>query len=82
MVQFFEIKKKGFKLRENILISEMGLERELEALRRRVQRVAPIKAPPELKMNIYSEKEWNNKKPTCKNKWEIDLVIEEKRPLM
>ena len=60
----------------------MSLERELEALRRRVKRIAPLAAPPELKMNIYSEKEWNNKKPTSKSQWEIDLVIEEKRPLM
>ena len=60
----------------------MSLERELEALRRRVKRIAPLAAPPELKMNIYSEEEWNNKKPTSKSQWEIDLVIEEKRPLM
>ena len=60
----------------------MGLDRELEAMRRRLNRIAPIKSPPELKMNIYSEAEWNNKKPTSKSQWEIDLVIEEKRPLM
>ena len=60
----------------------MGLDRELEAMRRRLNRIAPIKSPPELKMNIYSETEWNNKKPTSKSQWEIDLVIEEKRPLM
>ena len=60
----------------------MGLDREIEALRRRVKRIAPIAAPPELKMNIYSEEEWNNKKPTSKSQWELDLIIEEKRPLM
>ena len=60
----------------------MGLDRELEAMRRRLNRIAPIKSPPELKMNIYSEEEWNNKKTTSKSQWEIDLVIEEKRPLM
>ena len=60
----------------------MGLERELEALRRRVKRIAPLASTPELKMNIYSEEEWNNKKPTSKSQWAIDLVIEEKRPLM
>ena len=60
----------------------MGLHRELEAMRRRLNRIAPVKSPPELKMNIYSEEEWKNKKPTSKSQWEIDLVIEEKRPLM
>ena len=60
----------------------MGLDRELEAMRRRLNRIAPLKSPPELKMNIYSEQVWNNKKPTSKSQWEIDLVIEEKRPLM
>ena len=65
----------------------MGLERELEALRRRVKRVAPIAAPPELKMNIYSEQEWKyacpikNPKDYKQSPWEINLVIEEKRPL-
>ena len=59
-----------------------GLERELEALRRRVKRVAPLAAPPELTMNVFSEEEWNNKKPTSKSQWELNLVIEEKRPLM
>ena len=60
----------------------MGLDRELEAMRRRLNRIAPIKSPPELKMSIYSEQAWKNKKPTSKSQWEIDLVIEEKRPLM
>ena len=53
----------------------MGLDRELEAMRRRLNRIAPIKSPPELKMNIYSEAEWNNKKTTSKSQWEIDLVL-------
>ena len=59
----------------------MGLERELEALRRRVKRVAPLAAPPELTMNVFSEEEWNNKKPTSKSQWVLNLIIEEKRPL-
>ena len=56
----------------------MGLDRELEAMRRRLNKIAPIVSPPELKMNIYSEEEWDNKKPTSKSQWEIDLVIEKK----
>ena len=60
----------------------MGLDRELEAMRRRLNRIAPIKNPPELKMNIFTEEEWNNKKPIEKDQWALTLIIEEKRPLM
>ena len=56
----------------------MGLERELEAMRRRLNRIAPIKSPPELKMNILTQQEWNNKKPTDRSQWELDLIIEDK----
>jgi len=58
----------------------MGLDRELEAMRRRLQRIAPIKSPPELRMDIYTEEEWNNKKPTESSPWVLDLIIEDKRP--
>jgi hypothetical protein len=33
----------------------MGLERELEAMRRRLNRIAPSVSPPELKFNIFNE---------------------------
>ena len=56
----------------------MGLDRELEAMRRRLNRIAPIKSPPELKMNILTQQEWNNKKPTDRSQWELDLIIEDK----
>ena len=59
----------------------MGLDRELEAMRRRLNRIAPIKNPPELKMNIFTEEEWNNKKPIEEDQWALSLIIEEKRPL-
>tara|TARA_B100001093_G_scaffold487190_1_gene523232 strand:- start:2525 stop:2710 length:186 start_codon:yes stop_codon:yes gene_type:complete len=58
----------------------MGLDRELEAMRRRLQRIAPIKSPPELRMDIYTEQEWNNKKTTENSPWVLDLIIEDKRP--
>ena len=58
----------------------MGLDRELEAMRRRLNRIAPIKSPPQLKMNIFTEQEWNNKKPTERSPWVLDLIIEDKRP--
>ncbi len=56
----------------------MALDREIEAMRRKLLQIAPVVDPPTFKMNIYSEKEWNNKKPTSKSQWEIDLVIEPK----
>ena len=60
----------------------MGLRSQIESAERRLNKVLPVVAPPTLKMNIYSEEEWNNKKPTSKSQWELDLIIEEKRPLM
>ena len=56
----------------------MALDREIERMRRRLLAMSPAINPPNLKMNIYSQKEWNNKKPTSKSQWEIDLVIEDK----
>ena len=56
----------------------MSLERELEALRRRVKRVAPIAAPPELKVHVFNEGEKN---PTSGSQWELSIMIEKKRPL-
>ena len=57
----------------------MDFSRDLDAYKRRLNKIAPAVNPPELKMNIYSEEEWNNKKPTRQSKWELNLVIEEKR---
>ena len=59
----------------------MDLTRDIDSFKRRLNKIAPVKNPPTLKMNIYSEEEWNNKKPTSKSQWELNLVIEEKRPL-
>ena len=58
----------------------MGLDRELEAMRKRLNRIVPAINPPELRMDIYTEKEWNNKKPTESSPWVLDLIIEDKRP--
>ena len=57
----------------------MSLDLQLDTARRRLNKVLPVVAPPTLKMNIYTEEEWNNKKPTRQSKWELNLVIEEKR---
>ena len=60
----------------------MDLTRDIDSFKRRLNKIAPVKNPPTLKMNIYSEEEYNNKKPISKSLWELNLVIEGKRPLM
>ena len=53
-----------------------------EGVERRLNKVLPVVAPPTLKMNIYTEEEWNNKKPIEEDQWALSLIIEEKRPLI
>ena len=60
----------------------MGLRSQIESAERRLNKVLPVVAPPTLKMNIYTEEEWNNKKPIEENQWALSLIIEEKRPLI
>ena len=59
----------------------MGLRSQIESAERRLNKVLPVVAPPTLKMNIYSEEEWSNKKPIEEDQWALSLIIEEKRPL-
>ena len=59
----------------------MGLRSQIESAERRLNKVLPVVAPPTLKMNIYTEEEWNNKKPIEENQWALNLIIEEKRTL-
>ena len=60
----------------------MDLTRDIDSFKRRLNRVAPRVDPPKLKMNIFTEEEWNNKKPIEEDQWALTLIIEEKRPLM
>ena len=60
----------------------MGLRPQIESAERRLNKVLPVVAPPTLKMNIYTEEEWNNKKPIEEDQWALSLIIEEKRPLI
>ena len=60
----------------------MDLTRDIDSFKRRLNKVAPRVDPPKLKMNIFTEEEWNNKKPIEKDQWASTLIIEEKRPLM
>ena len=56
----------------------MALDREIEAMRRKLLQMVPVIDPPTLRMNVHTQEEWDNKKPTSKRQWEIDLVIESK----
>ena len=56
----------------------MGLRSQIESAERRLNKVLPIVSPPQLSLNIFSEKEWNNKKPTEQSQWELNLIIEDK----
>ena len=60
----------------------MGLRSQIESAERRLNKVLPVVAPPQLSLNIFSEKEWNNKKPIEEDQWALSLIIEEKRPLI
>ena len=60
----------------------MGLRSQIESAERRLNKVLPVVAPPTLKMNIYTEEDWNNKKPIEEDQWALSLIIEEKRPLI
>ena len=60
----------------------MGLRSQIESAERRLNKVLPVVAPPTLKMNIYTEEEWNNKKPIEEDQSALSLIIEEKRPLI
>ena len=66
---------------EGKYIFNMGLRSQIESAERRLNKVLPVVSPPTLKMNIYTEEEWNNKKPIEEDQWALSLIIEEKRPL-
>ena len=60
----------------------MSIDAQIDNARRRLVKVLPVVAPPQLSLNIFSEKEWNNKKPIEEDQWALSLIIEEKRPLI
>ena len=60
----------------------MGLEREIESIKKRLKKIAPVKNAPNLKMNIFNESDYKDKKiPLSQSPWELNLVIEEERIL-
>jgi len=54
----------------------MGLDREIDALRKRLNRIVPIAVPPTLLMHVFRQGEKN---PTGGGPWEMSLMIENKK---
>ena len=60
----------------------MRLDAQISALQRRANKIIKVVNPPELKLNIFNESDYKNKKiPLAQSQWEMNIVIEEKRPL-
>ena len=60
----------------------MRLDAQINALQRRANKIIKIVSPPELKLNFFNESDYENKKiPLAQSQWEMNIVIEEKRPL-
>ena len=66
----------GFSIGKIYLFNEMGLEREIEVLRRRVRRIGKAVNPPQLSVHIFNEGEKN---PTSGSLWELSIMIENKK---
>ena len=54
----------------------MSMNREIEALKKRLQRVAPIAKPPNLRMNCYQEGQGE----PIESPWVLNLMVEN-RPI-
>ena len=54
----------------------MSTSREIEALRRRLNKIVPIVSPPELKLHILGA---NDPVPTS-SPWELIIKVEDKNP--
>ena len=54
----------------------MSMNREIEALKKRLARVAPIAKPPKLSMNVYQE----GKVEPIDSPWILNLMVEN-RPI-
>ena len=60
----------------------MRLDNQINALQRRANKIIKVVNPPELKLHIFNESDYKDKKiPLAHSQWEMNIVIEEKRPL-
>ena len=56
----------------------MRLDNQINALQRRANKIIKVVNPPELKLNIFNESDYKNKKiPLSESHWELNLIIEE-----
>ena len=61
----------------------MRLDNQINALQRRANKIIKVVNPPELKLHIFNESDYKDKKiPLAQSQWEMNIVIEEKRPLI
>ena len=60
----------------------MRLDNQINALQRRANKIIKVVNPPELKLHIFNESDYKDKKiPLAQSQWEMNIVIEENRPL-
>ena len=60
----------------------MRLDNQINALQRRANKIIKVVNPPDLKLHIFNESDYKDKKiPLAQSQWEMNIVIEEKRPL-
>ena len=58
----------------------MRLDNQIQALQRRANKLIKTVNPPELKLNIFNEKDYKDKEiPLTESQWEMNLIIEDKR---
>ena len=53
----------------------MSLNREIEAQKKRLARIAPVARPPKLSMNIYQE---GQGEPIIDSPWVLNVLVENK----
>ena len=57
----------------------MRLDAQISALQRRANKIIKVVNPPELKLHIFNESDYKDKKiPLAQSQWEMNIVIEKK----
>ena len=57
----------------------MRLDAQINALQRRANKIIKVVNPPELKLHIFNESDYKDKKiPLAQSQWEMNIVIEKK----
>ena len=57
----------------------MRLDNQINALQRRANKIIKVVNPPELKLHIFNESDYKDKKiPLAQSQWEMNILIEKK----